>query len=44
MKRITIKRFPNQLLIQLEWFVGIWTASVVVLAIVAYTLRRVILG
>jgi hypothetical protein len=34
----------SRLATRLCWFVGIWAASVAVLAIVAYALRRIILG
>ena len=44
MKPIIIKGFSNQWLIRVAWFVGLWAASVIVLGIVAYTLRKVILG
>jgi Protein of unknown function (DUF2474) len=34
----------GRLVTKLCWFVGIWAASVVVLAIVAYALHKIILG
>jgi hypothetical protein len=34
----------GRLVIKLCWFVGIWAASVAVLAVVAYALHKIILG
>ncbi len=45
MKPTTIEAAAtSRLVTKLCWFVGIWAASVAVLAIVAYALHKIILG
>jgi hypothetical protein len=45
MKRTTTKDgSPNRLIVRLGWFIGIWGASVAVLACLAYALHKIILG